>query len=107
MLEISPEATAKVSEFFRNREISPIRIFLNQCGCGGPGLAMALDEPSTTDDVFEIEGFTYIIDKTFYEKAKPIAVSHSGQGFKLDCALDFGPSTCASGSCGSAGTYCS
>ena len=62
---------------------------------------MALDEPKTTDDVFDIDGFQYIVDKDFMEKAKPIKVDFSEMGFKLDCAIDFGEG-CSS--CGTTGT---
>ena len=107
MFHVTPAATSKVAEYFQGREAAPIRIFLNECGCGGPGLAMALDEPVNTDDAFDIDGFTYIVDKTLLAKAQPITVDHVQQGFKLDCALEFAPSPCSSGSCGSAGTCCS
>ena len=33
---------------------------------------MALDESKDTDQVFEIDGFKYIVDKEFMEKAKPL-----------------------------------
>jgi Fe-S cluster assembly iron-binding protein IscA len=62
---------------------------------------MALDEPKTTDDVFDIDGFQYIVDKDFMEKAKPIKVDFSEMGFKLDCSIDFGAG-CSS--CGTTGT---
>jgi iron-sulfur cluster assembly protein len=62
---------------------------------------MALDEPKATDDVFDIEGFQYIVDKDFMQKATPITVDFSAIGFKLDCAIDFG-SGCSS--CGSTST---
>jgi iron-sulfur cluster assembly protein len=45
---------------------------------------MALDESKETDRVFEIDGFTYIVDKEFMEKAKPIKIDFSGMGFKLE-----------------------
>ena len=32
MLEITDTATAKIADYFRGREISPIRIFLNEGG---------------------------------------------------------------------------
>ena len=34
----------QVKMYFEGKEIEPIRIFLNTAGCGGPSLAMALDE---------------------------------------------------------------
>jgi len=32
MLEITDVATVKIAEYFRGREVSPIRIFLNEGG---------------------------------------------------------------------------
>ena len=61
---------------------------------------MALDEPRETDELFEIEGFQFLVNKEFMEKAQPIKVDFLGMGFKLDCALEFGaPAGCAG--CGS------
>ena len=39
---------------------------------------MALDEPKDSDDVFDIDGFTYIVDKTFMEQAKPVKIDFIG-----------------------------
>ncbi len=66
---------------------------------------MALDEPKENDDTIEIDDFTFIIEKEFMERAKPIKVDFSPMGFKLDCGIDFGASACSS--CGSAETGCS
>lgn len=67
---------------------------------------MALDEPRETDEVIEIEGFKYVIDKNFIQKAQPIKVDYLVNGFKLDCGIDFhaglGPSACSA-----AGSSCS
>jgi Fe-S cluster assembly iron-binding protein IscA len=64
---------------------------------------MALDEPKATDHVFDIEGFQYIVDKDFMQKAKPIKVDFSEIGFKLDCAIDFGSGCSACGSTSNCG----
>jgi len=32
MLEVTDAATAKIADYFRGREVSPIRIFLNEGG---------------------------------------------------------------------------
>jgi iron-sulfur cluster assembly protein len=63
MVEVTASATSQIAEYFKDKEIVPIRIFINEGGCGGPSLAMALDEQKSTDDVFEIDGFTYVGDK--------------------------------------------
>ena len=64
---------------------------------------MALDEPKDTDQVFTIEGFTYLVEKELLEKAQPITVDFSGMGFKLDCSLDFGSAAGGCSSCSTAG----
>ena len=65
---------------------------------------MALDEPKETDNVFEVNGFQFIVDQDFYEKAKPVTVDFLGYGFKISSSIEFGPSAC--GSCGSASNGC-
>ncbi|MBC8247709.1 MAG: hypothetical protein H8E81_08990 [Deltaproteobacteria bacterium] len=67
---------------------------------------MALDEPKDTDEAFEIDGFKYIVDKDFMDKAQPVKIDYLVNGFKLDCGLDF-QSGCAPSGCGEANTSCS
>ena len=64
---------------------------------------MALDEPNEADDVFDIDGFKYVVNKDFLEKAKPIKVDFHMYGFKLDCGIDFGQGC---NSCGTKGSCC-
>ncbi|MFP4350704.1 MAG: hypothetical protein ACOC3W_02605 [Thermodesulfobacteriota bacterium] len=67
---------------------------------------MALDEPRDNDEKFEIEGFTYLINEDFLEKAKPISVDFEGIGYKLTCGIDFSRQAACS-SCGTGNTSCS
>jgi len=70
---------------------------------------MALDESKETDELFEVDGYKYIVDKDFLEKAKPIKIDFLEIGFKLTSNLVFdqaqscgGCSTTGeAGSCGS------
>jgi hypothetical protein len=32
MIEVTPSATAQIAEYFKGKEVSPIRIFLNEGG---------------------------------------------------------------------------
>jgi hypothetical protein len=48
---------------------------------------MALDEPKDSDDVFDIDGFTYIVDKAFMEQAKPVKIDFIDYGFKLTSSI--------------------
>lgn len=59
---------------------------------------MALDEPKDTDEVFKIEGFTYVVDKEFMDKAKPVKVDFIDYGFKLSSSIEF-ESNCGGCSC--------
>jgi len=65
---------------------------------------MALDESKDTDKVHEVDGFTFVVNQDFLEKAQPIKVDFNEWGFKLDCAIDFGAG-CSS--CSSTGSCCS
>jgi len=106
MVEVTESATKQIAEYFKDKEVSPIRIFLNAGGWGGPAPAMALDESKETENVYEIDGSTYIVDKEFLEEVKPIKVDFSVMGFKIDCGVDFGSgSECSS--CGTKSTTCS
>jgi iron-sulfur cluster assembly protein len=53
---------------------------------------MALDESRNEDEVFEDRGITYLIEKSLFEKVKPIAVDFvttpRGSGFKLTSSLN-------------------
>ncbi len=89
MLEATKSATEKIAEYFKDREIEPIRIFLSAGGCGLPSLAMDLDEPKDSDDVFDIDGFKFIIDKEFMKEAEPIKVDYTRSGFQFYCSLEF------------------
>ena len=61
---------------------------------------MALDEPKDTDITYDVNGFQFIMDKEFDEKAKPVTVDFLGYGFKISSNIDFGPASACS-TCGS------
>ncbi len=63
---------------------------------------MVLDEPTDTDEVFDINGFQFIANKEFLENAKPIKIDYSGLGFQISSSLEFGNgcSSCGTGTCG-------
>ncbi|MGD8959769.1 MAG: hypothetical protein PVI27_07985 [Desulfobacteraceae bacterium] len=55
--------------------------------------------------MYEIEGFTYVVDKNFMEKVQPIKVDFHQYGFMVDCAIDFSAAGGCS-SCSTAGSCC-
>lgn len=64
---------------------------------------MALDEPKDSDEIFDIDGFQYLMNKDFLEKVKPVKVDFIVNGFKLDCGVDFRAQS-GGGTCGGCGT---
>ena len=104
MVEVTESASKQIAEYFKGKEVSPIRIFLNEGGWGGPSLAMALDEPKETDGTYEIDGYKYIVDNDFLEKAKPIKVDFSEYGFKISAGVDFSAGAGAGDGCSGCGS---
>lgn len=39
---------------------------------------MALDEPKDTDNVYDVNGFQFVMDKDFDRKAQPVKVDFLG-----------------------------
>ena len=82
MINVSENAEKVLREYFKDKEISPIRIFLQAGGCGGPSLAMVLDEPKDEDDVYKVNGFTMVIDKNLHEQAGDVSVDYVDSGMR-------------------------
>jgi Fe-S cluster assembly iron-binding protein IscA len=103
MLEVTKAAIEKISEYFIDNELKPIRIFLHDGGCAPSLLALDVDEIKDTDAVFEIDGFQFIVDEDLLIEAKPIKVDYNRMsGFQFDSELEFEDacSVCMSGDCG-------
>lgn len=64
---------------------------------------MALDESKDTDELYEIDGYKYIVDKEFLKQATPIKVDFLEVGFQVTSGLKL-ESAC--GSCSTEGSCC-
>lgn len=64
---------------------------------------MALDEARDTDQIYEVDGFKYIVDSEFIKEAAPIKVDFLDVGFKVTSNLKL-ESAC--GSCSTTGSCC-
>ena len=102
MLEVTKLATEKIAEYFEDKEVSPIRIFLLGERCGLPSPIMDVDEIKDTDEVFDIDGFQFVVDRELLKEAQPIKVDYTRFGFQFDCGLEFedGCAACMSDDCG-------
>lgn len=68
---------------------------------------MALDEPKDTDDVYELSGFTFVLDKELSAQTGDIAIDLTYYGFSVDSANPVGGGGgCSSGSCSSGSCAC-
>ncbi len=103
MFEITDTALARVVDAMKDKEIKPIRIFLQQ-GCGGASIGLALDERKENDHTFPAGDFTFVADKAFMEEAQYIKIDFMTTGFKIDSAMALGGGC---GSCGTQGSCCS
>lgn len=44
---------------------------------------MVLDEPNDADEIFEVDGFTYLINKQTLDEVQPITVDFKTIGFRI------------------------
>ena len=96
MITLTPQAKKMLDDYFSTQlSVSPVRIFVAP-GWGGPRLGLALDEPTETDDVFEIQGYKFVIDKSLLQTAAPIEIDASPYGFKLSSKLKGSGGDCSS-----------
>jgi len=108
MIDLTESAKAQLETYFKDKEASPIRVYLADGGCAGPRLTLALDEPNDKDKTFEAGGFTFAIDRTLFELTGNIRIDMTPYGFTVEsdnpvggggCSCSCGDSGCGSGSC--------
>jgi len=109
MVSLSDTARAELDNYFADKEKAPIRVYLNKGGCCGASLTLALDEAHADDDVFDLNGYTFVVEKELSALAGPIAVDMSDYGFTVSSNLKLEGGSCGSSSCGggSCGGSCS
>ncbi|MDR3569554.1 MAG: IscA/HesB family protein [Syntrophobacteraceae bacterium] len=105
MITISEKAQIVLKDYFKEKEITPIRVFLHAGGCSGPSLAMVLDEPKDSDDVYDVDGFTILVDKELHQQTRDITVDYvsgsMGSGFQLTSEVTVGGGGGCGGGCSS------
>ncbi|MGE4537224.1 MAG: IscA/HesB family protein [Desulfovibrio sp.] len=114
MVSLTDTARAELDNYFADKQKSPIRVYLNKGSCCGPSLTLALDEARENDDVFDLNGYTFVVEKELMALAAPITVDMTDYGFAVSSSLQLGGGSCGSGggscgggSCGSGGSCCS
>jgi iron-sulfur cluster assembly protein len=92
MFKVSEEASEKIRQFLEGREgLQSIRILMTEGGWKGPYLVMALDEQKENDEVFTDRGVTFLVEKTLFERVRPIRIGYThstlGSGYTLESEL--------------------
>jgi len=69
---------------------------------------MVMDQERPSDESYKIGDFTFLVDRDFMEKVKPIKVDFKNVGFSIDANIDLsqGDGGGCSG-CGSTSSCCS
>lgn len=62
-------------------------------------MGLALDEPKNDDEVFEIKGFKFVVEKTLINEVGPMILDMGPYGFEVRSNL-------AAGSCGGSCSSC-
>ena len=57
-------------------------------GCSGPGRALCLDEKQETDDLFDVQGYSFVVDKSLVIAASPITIDAAQYGFSVSSNLE-------------------
>ncbi len=82
MLTMTNAARQELEAYFADKEKNPIRVYLTG-GCGGPRLALALDEPDQDDQVVEEGGFSFCLNKELVSMIGSVNVDVTPMGFTL------------------------
>lgn len=106
MLTVTESAVKELNDFFKDKEKSPIRVYLAPGGCSGPRLGLALDKPGDDDELFEQEGYTFCVSKDLAALTGDISIDLSYMGFVIDSANPVGGGG-GCGGCGSSSSCCS
>lgn len=103
MFNVTETAQEQIALYFKDKQVKPIRLFLAN-SCGGPQLALALDDAKEEDTVFLFAGVQYLVEPSLLAKAQPVEIDFETAGFKIQSSL---PQSGGCGGCGSSESCCS
>ncbi len=99
--DVTPRAILLLKDFFRDKEIKPVRIFVKLGGCGIRSFGVAVEKPEKNDKVIPVNGFTFIIDKRLWDKVKPVKIDADKISFRIS-----GNGIQPNSGCGACGFMC-
>lgn len=101
MIEITPRAISLLNDFFKNKKINPVRLYVKAGGCGIRTFGISMEKPKKNDVMTSVNGFTFIIDKELLEKVKPIKIDADSISFRIS-----GNGIEPNSGCGACGLMC-
>lgn len=88
MIELTKTAKEQLDMHFSNKEIIPIRLYLAG-RCGGPQLALSMDNQKENDEVHKICNYIFVIDSELMSNAVHIVIDYNFYtGFKIKSSLN-------------------
>lgn len=116
MLKVTESAVENIKEYLKKNNISSAIRVLMQSSCSGLTLGLGLDDKKTSDQIFEQDGVTFLVDNGLFTTTGAITVDYiqssscgcggsSGFSVTSENRLPRGNS-CSSGSCSSGSCGC-
>ena len=104
MFEVTDTAVENLKSYLSQNSIeSAVRIALMQGGWAGPSLGLALDESNESDEVFNENELTFLVEKSLLDTCGSIKVDFIDagyrSGFSITSTNPIGGGGCSSGSC--------
>lgn len=101
MIHVTDRATRLLQRHFKDKSRTPVRLFVKLGACGIRSFGVALEAPTSQDEVFDVDGFLFVVDRCLLKKVTPIKVDADMVGFRISGSGIYPP-----GGCGSCGFMC-
>lgn len=106
MITMTDNARKELDAYFADKEKSSVRVYMAAGGCSGPRLALALDEPNDEDQAFQVDGYTFCVNKELLTTIGGATVDLSYMGFTVEPTIPLpGGGGCGGGCAGCGGSH--
>lgn len=110
MIRLSDSAKDELTAFFANKAASPLRIQPAPGGCMGPKLTLDLGERRKDDEVVDMDGLIFVINKDLMTQVGQVTIDVDYTGFVISSERPPSHGCTSDGDCGSCagggGTIC-
>lgn len=83
MITATNSALQTLNDHFVDKDVQPIRVHVANGGCGGPQLALALDELRDGDQTVTQEEYTFLIHQQLAEVVGDVTIDIGPYGLSL------------------------